>query len=230
MFKIRSSAASQIMTNPKAKKDKLSETCMTHVREKWISDKYKREKDFNSLAIQKGLMNEDLGITELSLHLGGMLTKNNKHYTNDFITGTPDVITWNTIVSNTKTISEGTVFDIKCSYNIWTFAKAELTKAYDWQIKCYMDLLGIKKGYVVYVLTDTPESIIQAELRSILWKLQDDADALEIEAGLRKELTYPDIPAKDKIKIFQVEHSEDAIKNLYDRVELCREYYDTLSL
>lgn len=218
MFKIRASAASQIMTNPRSKSEVLSETCKSYVRDQWIADTYKREKDFTSLAIQKGLMNEEQGITALSLHLGEMITKNQKHYSNDYITGTPDLMI------------DDTVYDIKCSYNIWSFAKAELTPAYDWQIKSYMDLLGVKKGYVVYVLTNTPESIIQAELRSIVWKLQDDDDMLEIEQGLRKEMTYDDIPAKDKIKLFPVEYSQEAIENLYGRVELCREYYNGMKL
>lgn len=206
------------MTDPRSKSELLSETCKEYVRRQWIADKYGREEDITSLAIQKGLANEETGITQLSLYLNEMLDKNIRRFENDYLTGTPDII------------CDDTVYDIKCSYSIWTYAKAELTKDYLWQMLSYMELTGLRKANLVYVLTDTPLSIIQAEVRSICWRLQDDSTAPEIEAELTRQMTYSDIPASDRIKIIPVEFDADKIQSLYERVESCREFYESLSL
>lgn len=218
IFKVRASGAGKIMTDPRTKTELLSETCKEYVRRQWIADKYNREEDVTSLAIQKGLANEETGITQLSLYLNEMLDKNIRRFENDFLTGTPDII------------CDDVVYDIKCSYSIWTYAKADLSKDYLWQLLAYMELTGLRKANLVYVLTDTPKSIIQAEVKSICWRLQDDSSAKEIEAELTKQMTYSDIPSSDRIKVIPVEFDVDKIKSLYERVELCRSYYAGLSL
>jgi len=222
MFKVRASGGGQIMTDPSTKKAKeageLGATCRKYVRNQWVMDTYGREKDLNSRPIMKGLLNEEQGITMLSTHLGEMLTKNEKWHQDDFKTGTPDLIL------------EDTVYDIKCSYDIFTFANADLSNDYDWQLQIYMDLLGLEKAALVYVLTDTPLSIIQAEVKSICWKLQDDSEAEMIEAELIKQMTYPDIAQEDRIKIIPVTFDPERITALHARVEQCRAFYDSLKL
>lgn len=219
MFKVHPSGAGDIMTNPRSKSELLSVTCKKYIQRQWISDKFNRDKEFTSNAIKKGLANEEQGITMLSVHLNEMLQKNDRIFQNDYLIGTPDVIT------------DEVVYDIKCSYDIFTYVASDGTDSdYEWQLQCYMDLLGLKKASLVYVLTDTPPQIIQAELKSILWKLQDDDDALDIEQGLIKQMTYPDIPKEQRIKIFNFEYDPAKIQSLKERVELCRGYYDSLSL
>jgi len=222
MFKIRASGAGQIMTDPreKAKKDagELGATCVNYLIKQWVEDTYKRTEDITTLPIQKGLLNEEQGITMLAESLGEMIKKNNKHHENDFCKGTPDVIL------------EDIVFDIKCSYSIFSFAKSCITKDYEWQLQVYMHLLGLKKSSLVYVLTDTPMSIIQAEVKSICWKLQNDDEALTIEKELIKEMTYSDIPKKDRIKMFEVNYDPAKIEALQKRVEQCQKYYNQIKL
>lgn len=217
-FKVHASGSSQIMTNPKTISETLSQTCKTYVRQQWINDTFNRRKDFTSIAIQKGLMNEEKGITMLSMRLGEMLTKNDKIFHDDYKIGTPDLI------------MDDTVYDIKCSYDIFTYAASEITPAYEWQLQCYMSLLGIEKAVLVYVLTDTPASLIQAEVRSICWKLQDDSQAEQIEQELTRQKTYSDIPDQQRIKLFPIIFDPAKIELLHARVIECRDYYQSLTL
>lgn len=207
------------MTDSKVKSDPLGKTCLTYLREQFIAEKYGREKDIVTNAIQKGLMNEEIGITMLSVHLGEMITKNQKHYRNEYTTGTPD----------TEEIN-GVVYDIKCSSDIFTFAKAEVTKDYLYQLQVYMSLMGLKKSCLCYVLTDTPEEIIQRELKSILWKVQEDDVDGKMEENLRKLLTYSDIPDKDRIKLFPIDYDPEMIDKLHAKIELARPIYEQMTL
>jgi hypothetical protein len=171
----------------------------------------------------KGILNEEQGITMLALHLGMMLKKNEHRFDNTHLQGVPDVP------------HDEIVYDIKCSTDIFTFAECDVTNDNEWQMISYMDLLGLKQSAVVYVLTDTPEEIIHNQVRSILWKTAEksepgEARYDEIFKGLKKELTYPDIPSKDRIKIFPVEYDGAKIEALYKRVELSQEFYRNLTL
>lgn len=219
-FKARASGAGQIMTDPKkGSKEPLSKTAQKYVREQWIADKYNRHRELTSKAITKGIQNEEQAITALALHLGDLITKNQETRANDYIKGTADVI------------HEGTVYDLKCSYDIWTFSEAEITDAYEWQLRCYMELWNVERASLVYVLTDAPESIIDAEVRSAIWKMDSaDVDILSVRETIAQGLTYADIEPAAKIKSFTFERDPEKVARLYERVELCREFYDRLTL
>jgi hypothetical protein len=220
-FKCRASGAGDIMTNPRSGTG-LSETCKKYLRRQWVQDVYKREKDVTSNAIKKGLMNEEQGITMLSHYLGGvMLYKNERNYIGEFTMGTPDV----------PYEEEQIVYDVKCNYDIFTFAGCELTSGYQWQLDVYRDLLCYPNAALVYVLTDTPMPLIKAEVRRICWELQDDAEALTIERELIKQWTYPDIPLPNRIKVIHLPPYDEArMAALRKRVIECREYYNNLTL
>lgn len=218
MFKCRASGAGAIMTDPRSKSETLSETCKDYLRCQWIAETYNREKEIVTPAIQKGLLNEEIAITMLSEFTGVYYEKNDKRKENLFITGTADLI------------AEDAVIDLKNSFDIFTFAKAGITKDYEYQLLCYMELWGLKKASLVYVLTDTPDSLIHAETKSVLWKLQDDSLYDEIYQAIKKNRTYSDIPASERIKVFPVQYDPEKIESLYTRVKLCRNYYDSLSL
>jgi len=208
------------MTDPKkGSKDPLSKTAQKYVREQWIVDKYGRRRELTSKAISKGILNEEQAITMLSLHLDDFIVKNEETRTNDWVTGTADVI------------HGDTVYDLKCSYDIWTFSEAELTDLYEWQLRVYMELFEVPKACLVYVLTDAPDSVIDAELRSAIWKMDSaDVDVLSIRQAVAHQLTYQDIPQAERIKTFTLEHDPERMAELYQRVELCRQFYDTLTL
>jgi len=219
MYKTRASQIGSIMTNPKSKTESLSQTAKDAVLNQWIKDKFNREKEINSLPIKKGILNEEMGITMLSLHLNDMLLKNQEKKENDFITGTCDII------------HDDIVYDIKCSYDLWTFAKANISKDYYWQLQGYMWLWNLKKARLVYVLTDAPDSVLDAEVRSAVWRLDgNDVDIIEVQKQISNQLTYQDIPNEIKIKFFDVDYNESDIDEIKNRIQLCREYYDSLKL
>ena len=218
-FKIRCSAIGQLMTEPRTKSEALSETAKEYIRQQWIADTYGRQKDFSSKAIQKGIANEEQGITMLSLHLGEFLFKNEDTLQNQYIKGTCDII------------HNGMVYDIKCPWDIFNFAKADLKKDYWWQLQGYMELYKIEKACLVYVLTDTPASIIENEVRSIIYKMNSiDVDAMEIQTMVTKQLTFDDIPKESRIKLFHFDRDFDAMQKVIAKWEIANEYYNTLTL
>src|SRR5688572_16411073 len=106
-LKIHCHIAGALMTDPKSKEDKLagnlSETAKTMLQELFIAERYGREKDFTSNAIQKGLTNEELGITQYCKYAESFLTKNIKRFQNDYLIGTPDIVdTFNDTVIDIK--------------------------------------------------------------------------------------------------------------------------------
>jgi len=222
IFKIRASGAASIMTEPKEKKNEFSKTCLSYLKYQWIQDNFNREKDLSTPAIQKGLLNEEQGITMLSLHLGDMLIKNELQKEDEHLKGTADLI-------------HEKVSDIKCSFDIFTFGNAELTKDYENQLQVYMELWNLESASLVYVLTDTPDALIHGEVRSILYKLNEtsyygEPRYDEIFDGLKKQRSYSDVPDKMRIKTFEVKRNREFISALRTRVEKCREVYNTLSL
>lgn len=217
LFKVRASGAGQIMTDSR-KKDSLSETCKSYIRRQFIRDVYGREKDILTKAMSKGLHNEEQGITMLSIKVGEMLVKNQEHRENEYCKGTSDIVT------------DDCIFDLKCSYDIFTYAEASVTKDYWWQLQCYMDLWGIKKASLVYVLTDAPQHIIDAEVRLATLKAGPEADLESLEKSVIHKLTYPDIAESSKIKIFDIEYDPQAMEQLKERVSECRDFYENLTL
>jgi len=219
-FMARASGAGHIMTDPKkGSKDPLSKTAQKYVREQWVADKYGRHRELTSKAITKGILNEEQAITMLSIHLDDFIVKNQEHKANEWVKGTADII------------HDGVVYDLKCSYDIWTFMEAEVTDLYEWQLRTYMALYDVPRACLAYVLTDAPDSVIDAEVRSAIWKMDSaDVDVISVRQAIAHQLAYPDIEAKDKLKLFYLEHDPARMEELYQRVELCRDYYNTLHL
>jgi hypothetical protein len=80
--------------------------------------------------------------------------KNQRSFKNEFITGTPDIITSEKII------------DIKCSWSKKTFPIFEneaYNVAYEWQMRGYMALTEIEEAEVIYCLVDTPDDLIGFE-------------------------------------------------------------------
>lgn len=220
-LKIRASKAGVLMTDPKAAADKkagnLSETAKTYIRELWIEKTYGRKKDITNKYIEKGLLNEENSIDFVSLAHNELYEKNINLFADEYFTGTPDVVT------------DSYVIDVKSSFDIHTYMKAELTDLYFYQLQVYMHLTGTGSAKLIYCLTDAPEATIQRELKQAQWQLQ--ASALpELEESLRKQLCYQDIPLEDKVKEFEIVYQPELITTLQERVKKAREYFESLSL
>ena len=158
----------------------------------------------------------------LSLFSNTFFKKNEENFKNDYISGTPDIILKDKII------------DIKSSWDIFTFHKAkkdEINKAYDWQLQGYMALTGAKEAELAYVLTDTPEHILDGEKRSLAYKLglgsENDIKFKHLFDYIEKNGKYSDIIIKERIFVKKVERCDQKIAKIYQKVEFCRNFLKT---
>ena len=168
----------------------------------WLKEQiYERSKNIENKYMSKGLEMEDQAIQFISSNLygGNMMFKNEELYSNNFFTGTPDVI------------YSDTVIDVKCSWDAFTFPlyETEIDAGYYAQLQVYMDLLGLEKADLVYCLMDTPKDLIYN-------------DTLEYH-------TYGSVDPKYRIKRYSFEKDEKFIQELKNAVIKSREYINTLT-
>jgi len=219
-FRVRCSALGKIMTSPRSKSEILSQTAKTYVEEQVLQAKYGIVKTFNSRYTDKGNLVEDESIKLASDVLDlGFLYKNDEHFSNDWVTGTPDV--------NTDTI----LLDVKSSWDATTFpffATEIPTKDYFYQLQGYMWLTGKQKSLLVYCLVNTPLDMVQDEIRRAHWNANLLEESLDLIDEVQKRHNFDHIPDNRRVKVFEVERDDEVIEQIKERVELCREYYETL--
>ena len=221
-FRIRASACGQIMTDPKTKAAKdageLSETAKTYC-ENWVKEElYRRRKEFSSKYTDKGNECEASSIDYASEQFGwGLVAKNEEHFSDEWMTGTPDIIL------------TPSVEDIKNSWDCFTFPLFDTDipdKKYYWQGQVYMALTGRNTFGLVYTLMNAPDHLIEQEARR-------SAEWQEVEAELydavRERMTYDGLNTDLRIKRFEIARNEDDIARIAQRVEQCREYIRTLA-
>ena len=219
-FKVRCSALGKVMTSPRSKNEILSQTAKTYVEEQVLLAKYGIVKTFNSRYTDKGNLVEDESIKLASDVLDlGFLYKNDEHFSNDWVTGTPDV--------NTASL----ILDVKSSWDATTFpffATEIPTKDYYYQLQGYMWLTGKQKSLLVYCLVNTPLDMVQDEIRRAHWNANLLEESLDLIDEVQKRHNFDHIPDNRRVKVFEVERDDEVINEIKDRVELCREYYNTL--
>jgi len=217
-FRIRASACGILMTNDRSGKA-MGETAKSYL-EQWVKEQlYSRRKEFTSKYTDKGNECEASSIEYAAEQFGwGLVAKNEQNYSDDYMTGTPDVILANSVE------------DIKNSWDCFTFPLFDEDipeKKYYWQGQVYMALTGKQTFGLVYTLMNAPEHLIEQEARR-------SADWGEVEAELydavRDRMTYDELSSDLRIKRFEVARSEDDIERIRKRVEEAREYIRTLRI
>lgn len=106
-------------------------------------------------------------------------------------------------------IVDGMVYDIKNSWDCFTFPLFEdeiPTKDYLYQLQVYMHLTGCKRAGLVYVLLNTPEHLT--------WEQPNN---------------YDNVDKAYRIKLYEVEYNHEIIEELKTKVELVREYLNTIN-
>jgi len=219
-FKVRCSAIGKIMTSPRSKNELLSQTAKTYVEEQVLLSKYGIRKTFSSRYTDKGNLVEDesIRIASEALELG-FLIKNDEHFSNEWLTGTPDVNT------------DDLLLDVKSSWDATTFpffATEIPTKDYFYQLQGYMWLTGKQKSLLVYCLVNTPEDMVQDEVRRAHWNAKLLEEDQELIDQVTKRHNFDHIPDNRRVKFFEVQKDEQIIEQIKERVEVCREYYETL--
>ena len=219
-MKIRSSAIGKIMTNPKTKGETLSQTTKTYLQELAVQEIYGIRKEFSSRYTDKGNEVEDLSIALCNDVLDlGFIYKNEENFTNEWITGTPDV--------NTNEI----LLDVKSSWDATTFPffDTELkNKDYFYQLQGYMWLTGKEESLLCYCLIDTPLQIVEDEIRREHWKASLIEESLDLRAFVQAKHTFGHIPKEKRLKTFKIAKDDEVIEAIKTRIEQCREYYNNL--
>lgn len=216
----RCSSLGHLMTEPRSKSESLSETTKTHLVDVFVSNKYGRNTDVVNKYTTKGMMVEEDSLTLYSRFKKEIFFKNESHFSNEFIKGTPDIVT-----------KHGMVIDVKSSWNIYTFFRnnaTSLNKMYYWQLQGYMALTDCKVSTLAYCLVNTPDMLIQDEKRRLQYKMGviDDSNKTFEEAcqDLDKLMVYDDIPLSEKVIEIEIKRNDSDIERLYQRVKDCREY------
>lgn len=226
---IRSSSLGYLMTEPQSKADReaglLSKTAQKHLIEVYVAEKYGRRKDIQTKQMKKGIQVEDESIKLLSKFMGKDFYKNEERFTNDYITGMPDIIT------------DDCIIDIKSSYDIWTFLgnlPDKLDSLYYWQMMCYMWLTDKPKAKITYCLSNTPFGMIEQEKKSLFYKMdvisEESPEFIRESLKLEFNMTFDDMPLSERVLIFNVDRNEDDILRIQNKVEKAREYLEEIEI
>lgn len=208
------------MTQPRNKTDLISKTTQSFL-EIWIKEQvYNRPKEFSSKYTQKGKEVENEAIEFASKYLDiGLIFKNEKNFSDEFITGSPDIILHDTVI------------DIKSSWDCFTFPLLDMecpNDDYYWQLQGYMALTGKPQARLVYVLCDTPSMLIDDEIRRQSWKMGFIDLPVEFEQEIIYKMTYTDVSDDLKIKTFDIPRNDADIELIYTQVKKCREYIESI--
>lgn len=228
---IRSSSVGYLMTEPVTKADKeagiLSKTAKSHLIEIYIREKYGRRKDVQTKQMRKGVEVEDDAIELLAQSLGRPLSKNTERFSNEFITGHPDVLD--------LTEAGLKVWDVKSSYDLFTFLgniPDKLNSQYYWQLQSYMWLTGATESCIAYCLINTPFGIIEQEKKSLLYKMNvisEESPEYVLEAAkLELNMMFDDIDQKEKLLLFPVHRNDDDIELIKEKVAKARVFLESI--
>lgn len=226
---IRSSSLGYLMTEPQSKADReagvLSKTAQKHLIEVYVAEKYGRRKDIQTKQMKKGIQVEDESIKLLSKFIGKEFYKNEERFSNDYITGLPDIIT------------DDCIIDIKSSYDIWTFLgnlPDKLDSLYYWQMMCYMWLTDKPKAKIAYCLSNMPFGMVEQEKKSLFYKMdvisEESPEFIKESLKLEFNMTFDDMPLSERVLIFNVDRNEDDILRIQNKVEKAREYLEEIEI
>jgi hypothetical protein len=208
------------MTEPRSKSEVLSQTAKSYIEDLFNELEFGYRKEFSSRYTDKGLEMEDEAIQFASEQFDWeFVVKNTERFTNDYITGEPDINTDNLLA------------DIKCSWSLDTYPMFEAdlkNKDYYWQLQGYMWLTGKTQAELVYCLMNTPLQIVEDEVRRAHWKAGLIDEDIDLRHEVQLKHNYDNIPSKLRVKRYIVERDEKAIEKIIDKVEIAREYYKML--
>lgn len=225
-YKFRCSNSGALMTDARAKGETLGETTKSYLMECYVAEVFNRKQDITSKFLEKGIQVEEDAITLYSTFKNDFYLKNEERISNDFICGTPDIIH-----------GEGkdkTIIDIKSSWDIYTFAKSMKSenKNYYWQLMCYMALTGAKKAILAYCLVDTPDLIIEREIKKAAYQSglpENSNEFIDYANEMRAFYKYQDIPKEKRVYEKHYDFNQEDIDKLYQRIIECRTYLNNIN-
>jgi len=220
------------MTKGKAKGNEWGDTAINEIKKAVLFNKYGIREELNSKYLEKGIQNEMESILTASrvYDWNFDVMANKQRYVNEWVTGEPDVYR-----SNPELLG-----DVKSSWDASTFPFMETqlkNKSYEYQMQTYIWLTGINEAQLCYVLTNTPEHMINDQIQRLMYKLsarpenimRDLSDIeLEAEKTIRQNSIFDQIPIEKRVKRFIVKRNDETIEAIKQRVENAREIYDQI--
>lgn len=218
----------QVLLEKRDATPSLSDTCKSYLKEVYMYYKYGKESVGGSERSRytiKGRSVEDESIMLLSRLDGIHYEKNQHRFQNQYLTGEPDII-----VSSQDGNTEK-IIDIKSSWDgnsLLSNIGSPLNPLYFYQVQGYMALTGAKSAEVAYVLVNMPQEIINGEKNRIFRTMnpatEENIDYKKAIHRLEFNMTFDEIPIKERVVRFAVERDEDLINKIYQRVEQCRDW------
>lgn len=209
----------------------LSEGAMTYLKKRWIEIITGRVKYIETKYTEKGTLMEYEGILLANRVLGWNLPTeyldslefSKQRVTNDYVTGEMDL-------NHPEVLA-----DVKCPWDIHTFPFFEpVSKVpntdYFWQLQGYMMLTGHEQAELVYTLVDTPDHLINDEIRRREWKKGYIEMPQEEQDEIRFQMTYSDLYEEVRVKRWIVSRDEEAISRIKESVALARAYMMSLDI
>jgi hypothetical protein len=227
-YLFRCSSLSDIIPNQKTKE--LTKTIRSAIRKKFVEKITDTRKDIHSKYLDKGVSCEPestklLQTTIYPISKGNAVLKAIKERKeNEYISGETDII------------KDGIVYDLKNAYDEYTFAEAELSSKYEWQLTGYMWLNNLNKARLFYTLNNMPEHLIQKEEQNLFYSrdvyYEGDFDPKYMEACrlLRERYKYDRLPLWERFKLWDIQLDESRIPIIIDAVNSARGYMNELLL
>lgn len=202
-----------------SKRGKLTQTNMTYLDEVFISEIYGTRREAYGKALEKGIACEEDGFKMLNdvFYKGRFVAKVKEPKMGEYLKGTPD------------TIIDECVTDIKNALDLFTFAKAQMTWLYEWQVKGYMMLYDLPRGRLFYCLNNMPDYMVAEEQRKMFyfkrkWATMEDEGYLAACEELEKAHNYDKMPIYERFKFWDLERDQDEDIRIENAVEGARQY------
>ena len=203
-------------------KGELTQSNKTYLGELFTEVMEGRRKEISSKYFEKGnFMEEDgIGMINENIYPNDLIVKNKVRKTNEWISGECDAI------------HKGIVWDIKNAWDVFTFGKADLTDAYEWQGRGYMWLWSAEIFRLFYCINNMPEHLICEEEKKMFYQHSfispEDEEYQNLCLELRAFHNYDSKPVYERFKIWEIRHEAEQIEKLKVKITKCREYLNSL--
>ena len=217
-YKFRCSALGKIYSA----KGELTVANKTYLGELFTEVMEGKRKEISSKYFEKGNFAEEdgVGMINAALYPNDLLVKNKERKENDYISGECDAI------------HDKIIWDVKNAWDVFTYGKADLTDAYEWQGRGYMWLWGMDKFRLFYCINNMPDHLVCEEEKKMFYRhnflTMEDPEYLALCEELREFHNYDRKPIWEKFKIWEVDHSDDKIEVLKTKISKCRAYLNEL--
>jgi len=222
---IHASSMGVLFTEPRdaaAKKNgELSQTAKSHLIKVYAEHYWGRKEDITTKQMEKGTHGEESLIDLIGMIYGKLYVKNDIRKENEYATGICDI----------DDEEDDLIIDGKSSWSALTFLPKiiePIDKGYEIQLQTYMWLYNRSKARLCYGLINTPDFILQNELRKLLFSLNvisdESPEYKEAAQELIKNHVFDDIPIQQRLITIEIPRNNELIDQMPGKVEKAREF------